>query len=44
MIQTLAEADGGISERLRALQLSLDAFGLGAPRRDDVTFVGLEVG
>jgi sigma-B regulation protein RsbU (phosphoserine phosphatase) len=44
MIRTIAEAGGGISERLRALQLSIDAFGRGEPRRDDVTFVGLEVG
>ena len=44
MIRTIAESGGGISERLRALQLSLDAFGGGEPRRDDVTFVGLEVG
>jgi sigma-B regulation protein RsbU (phosphoserine phosphatase) len=43
MIRIIGEASGGISERLRALQLSLDAFGLGEPRRDDVTFVGLEV-
>jgi sigma-B regulation protein RsbU (phosphoserine phosphatase) len=43
LIQTIGEVDGGISERLRALKLSLDAFGLGEPRRDDVTFVGLEV-
>jgi sigma-B regulation protein RsbU (phosphoserine phosphatase) len=43
MIQSIAEAGGGIAERLRALRLSLDAFGRGEPRRDDVTFVGLEV-
>ena len=43
MIRSIAAASGGISERLRALQVSLDAFGRGAPRRDDVTFVGLEV-
>ena len=33
----------GIAERLRALRLSLDAFGRGSSLRDDVTFVGLEV-
>jgi sigma-B regulation protein RsbU (phosphoserine phosphatase) len=43
MIQSIAEAGGGIAERLRALRLSLDAFGRGEPRRDDVTFVGLEI-
>jgi sigma-B regulation protein RsbU (phosphoserine phosphatase) len=43
MIQSISEAEGGIAERLRALRLSLDAFGLGEPPRDDVTFVGLEV-
>jgi len=43
MIQSISEAGGGIAQRLRALRLSLDAFGRGAPRRDDVTFVGLEV-
>jgi sigma-B regulation protein RsbU (phosphoserine phosphatase) len=43
MIRTIAAAGGGISEHLRALQLSLDAFGRGGPRRDDVTFVGLGV-
>ncbi|MBW2541669.1 MAG: fused response regulator/phosphatase [Deltaproteobacteria bacterium] len=43
LIQTIGEADGGISERLRTLQLTLDAFGLGEPRRDDVTFVGLQI-
>ena len=43
MIQSIAEASGGIAERLRALRLNLDAFGLGSSRRDDVTFVGLEV-
>jgi len=43
MIQSLGEAGGGISRRIRALQDSLDAFGRGQPRRDDVTFVGLEV-
>jgi len=43
MIRSIGEASGGISERLRALQLSLEAFGRGEPRRDDVTFVGLEV-
>jgi sigma-B regulation protein RsbU (phosphoserine phosphatase) len=43
MIQTIAAAGGGVSERICALQLSLEAFGRGGPRRDDVTFVGLEV-
>ncbi|MCH8891424.1 MAG: fused response regulator/phosphatase [Myxococcales bacterium] len=43
LIQSLSESGGGIVERLRALRLSLDAFGRGEPRRDDVTFVGLEV-
>jgi sigma-B regulation protein RsbU (phosphoserine phosphatase) len=43
MIQSIAEASGGIAERLRALRLSLDAFGRGSSLRDDVTFVGLEV-
>jgi sigma-B regulation protein RsbU (phosphoserine phosphatase) len=43
MIQSIEAVDGGVSERLRALQLSLDAFSLGEPRRDDVTFVGLGV-
>lgn len=43
LIQTISESGGGIAERLRALRLSLDAFGRGQPRRDDVTFVGLEV-
>jgi len=43
MIRTIAKARGGVSERLCALQLSLEAFGRGGPRRDDVTFVGLEV-
>jgi sigma-B regulation protein RsbU (phosphoserine phosphatase) len=42
-IQSIAGAGGGIAERLHALRLSLDAFGLGSPQRDDVTFVGLEV-
>jgi len=42
-IQSIAEASGGITERLRALRRNLDAFGLGSSRRDDVTFVGLEV-
>jgi len=42
-IRSIAAAGGGVSERLRALQLSLDAFGRGEPRRDDVTFVGLGV-
>ena len=43
LIRSLSESGGGIVERLRALRLSLDAFGRGQPRRDDVTFVGLEV-
>jgi sigma-B regulation protein RsbU (phosphoserine phosphatase) len=43
MIQSIAEASGGVAERLRALRLSLDAFGRGSSLRDDVTFVGLEV-
>ncbi len=43
LIQSISESGGGIAERLRALRLSLDAFGRGEPRRDDVTFVGLEV-
>ena len=43
LIQSLSESGGGIVERLRALRLDLDAFGRGEPRRDDVTFVGLEV-
>jgi sigma-B regulation protein RsbU (phosphoserine phosphatase) len=43
MIQSIAEASGGITQRLRALRLSLDEFSRGSPRRDDVTFVGLEV-
>jgi len=43
LIQTIGETEGGISERLHALQLHLDAFGLGEPRRDDVTFVGLQI-
>ena len=43
LIQSLSESGGGIVECLRALRLSLDAFGRGEPRRDDVTFVGLEV-
>jgi sigma-B regulation protein RsbU (phosphoserine phosphatase) len=43
LTQCLSESGGGIAERLRALRLSLDTFGRGEPRRDDVTFVGLEV-
>jgi sigma-B regulation protein RsbU (phosphoserine phosphatase) len=43
MIRSIAESGGGISERLRALRLNLAAFGRGEPRRDDVTFVGLQV-
>ena len=43
LIRVIGETEGGISERLRALQLELDAFGLGEPRRDDVTFVGLQI-
>ncbi len=43
MIRTISQASGGISERLRALRHSLDEFSRGSPRRDDVTFVGLEV-
>jgi hypothetical protein len=43
LIQSISEAGGGIAERLRALRVNLDAFGRGLPRRDDVTFVGLEV-
>lgn len=43
MIQSIAEASGGIAERLRALRHSLDAFGGGSSLRDDVTFVGLEI-
>jgi sigma-B regulation protein RsbU (phosphoserine phosphatase) len=43
MIQSIGAAGGGISERLRALKSSLDAFRRGEPRRDDVTFVGLGV-
>jgi len=43
MIQIIGGVAGGISERIRALQLNLDAFGLGEPRRDDVTFVGFQV-
>jgi len=43
LIQTIGETEGGISVRLKALQLHLDAFGLGEPRRDDVTFVGLQI-
>ena len=43
VIRSIAESGGGISERLRALRLNLAAFGRGEPRRDDVTFVGLEV-
>jgi sigma-B regulation protein RsbU (phosphoserine phosphatase) len=42
-LRALAEARGGIGERLRALRHRLDAFGCGAPRRDDVTVVGLEL-
>jgi sigma-B regulation protein RsbU (phosphoserine phosphatase) len=42
-IQAITESGGGIAERVRALRLSLDAFGRGEPRRDDVTLVGLEV-
>ncbi|MFV1979269.1 MAG: PP2C family protein-serine/threonine phosphatase, partial [Myxococcota bacterium] len=43
MIQSIAEAGGGITDRVRALRLSLDTFGRGSPQRDDVTFVGLGV-
>jgi sigma-B regulation protein RsbU (phosphoserine phosphatase) len=43
MIRSISGAGGGIAERLRALRASLDAFGRGAPQRDDVTFVGLQV-
>jgi sigma-B regulation protein RsbU (phosphoserine phosphatase) len=42
-IQAITESGGGIGERIHALRHSLDAFGRGEPRRDDVTFVGLEV-
>jgi sigma-B regulation protein RsbU (phosphoserine phosphatase) len=43
MIQSIAEAGGGITDRVRALRLSLGTFGRGSPQRDDVTFVGLGV-
>jgi hypothetical protein len=43
MIQSIAEAGGGVTDRVRALRLSLDTFGRGSPQRDDVTFVGLGV-
>jgi len=42
-IPSIEAVGGGISERLCALRLSLEAFGLGEPRRDDVTFVGLQI-
>jgi len=42
-IQSIAGTLGGVTEQLRALQLSLDDFGRGEPRRDDVTFVGLGI-
>jgi sigma-B regulation protein RsbU (phosphoserine phosphatase) len=43
MIRALSGSGGGISKRLRALRTSLDEFGRSQPRRDDVTFVGLQV-
>jgi sigma-B regulation protein RsbU (phosphoserine phosphatase) len=42
LVGCLTDSRGGIGEQLRSLQRSLEEFGLGQPRRDDVTIVGLE--
>jgi sigma-B regulation protein RsbU (phosphoserine phosphatase) len=44
LVRCLTASRGEISEQFQSLQRSLEDFGLGKPRRDDVTLVGLKAG